>query len=1082
MDKNEYKIKTEEMLELMDEGDYAEAAQIADLIDWRKVRSGSMLVRVSRIYERDRQYDKSYRILRIANDRSDGSRKIVYQLCLLALKTGNVDQAIDYYDEFAQIAPKDPNRHILHYMILKAQRGPIEQQIEALEEFKKNEYIEEWGYELAKLYQAAGMTAECLDECDELILWFSEGQYVYKAMELKMQYKPLTPSQQEKYDRRYERGQEADREEYGVLPPEEDRSKAQDSEVKEAKAGGAQAADILYDEAEDGTETIPVDAVIEEADDEANTVEMEPITDAALEAISAAVKKTTRHDLETAPIRLPDEEELHADPHIQAEEAKEQAEAAEQENDAPVEEPVFANGILSREMRLEDALRSLLSGQGERTGQADKEQADPEAGLEKQIEQIEELEDQWPAKTADGADGERAGAASKAGEAAPDTVGSSHESEEQSPQEDPDGPRQEQALMKSHHVSGDDKTLPVNGEVTELKLDEYSVDEYIRLQSQSYSVRPDLPKQESTGQIPVLPGMEEEANEPMEGQFSFDDIFDNWENGRPSDAPTDKAERTRPDRQTAADRADADAKTMPVSAVPPDIQRMIDEIEGLVPGDVIEATRRDAKNKEKEIDAMRIDEPIGQEEDLEEELQEAENFREVELDEGEELDEDEALDEGEELDEDEEFGEGEELDEDEEFGEGEELDEDEEFGEGEELDADEEFVEGEELDEDEAFGEELDEGEELADTVEPDEDDELGNWFEDEEPEIVSENFDIFDEFKPVSEEEMAEDDREIPDEEEGLIDVMSATTPLSRKETAKLRATGKTAPLPLGEISGALSRSNTGFVVQGRYDLEANSGIGTVAGLTEEQKKIFSYFVPVRGMSEQLVDVLEQDKNCTNRQGTSATGNLLIIGDKGNGKTVLAVDMVKALHKQRGTGSGKVAIVTGESLNKKRIGDIFERLYGGALIIEKAGKMNEKTVMRLNHAMEQKTGELLVVLEEQRKPLDRLLTSNREFRRKFTSRLEVPIFIDDELVTFGQAYAKENGYFIDEMGILALYSRIDELQREDHFVTVAEIKEIMDRAIAHAGKGAAKKLVKRVFRKNPDAYDRTPLTEKDFR
>ena len=311
-------------------------------------------------------------------------------------------------------------------------------------------------------------------------------------------------------------------------------------------------------------------------------------------------------------------------------------------------------------------------------------------------------------------------------------------------------------------------------------------------------------------------------------------------------------------------------------------------------------------------------------------------------------------------------------------------------------------------------------------------------------------------------------------------MDILSATTPLSRKETAKMIATGKTAPLPLDEISDALSM-DTGFIVHGRYDLETQSGIGTRAGLTEEQKKLFSYFVPVRGMSEQLVDVLEQDKNCTNRNGTSRAGNLLIIGNKGNGKTVLAVDVVKAIQKQRNIKQGKVAIVTGDSLNKKKISDIFDKLHGGALIIEKAGRMNEKTVARLNKAMEGDTGELLIVLEEQRKPLDRLLTSNREFRRKFTSRLEIPIFINDELVTFGQTYAQENGYRIDEMGILALYSKIDSLQREDHAVTVAEVKEIMDEAIGHSQKASAKKLMKRVFGKNTDEADRIILSENDF-
>ena len=335
-------------------------------------------------------------------------------------------------------------------------------------------------------------------------------------------------------------------------------------------------------------------------------------------------------------------------------------------------------------------------------------------------------------------------------------------------------------------------------------------------------------------------------------------------------------------------------------------------------------------------------------------------------------------------------------------------------------------------------------------------------------------------EFRPNPEHAEGFDDREIPDDDDG-IDIMSATTPLSRKETAKMIATGKTAPLPLNEISDALSMSDTGFVVHGRYDLETQSGIGTRAGLTEEQKKLFSYFVPVRGMSEQLVDVLEQDHNCSNRNGTSKTGNLLIIGNKGNGKTVLAVDVVKAIQKQRNIRQGKVAIVTGDSLNKKKISDIFEKLYGGALIIEKAGKLNEKTVARLNKAMERDTGEMMVVLEEQRKPLDRLLSSNREFRRKFTSRLEVPIFINDELVTFGQTYAQENGYRIDEMGILALYSRIDALQREDHAVTVAEVKEVMDEAMEHSQKASAKKLVKRVFGKNTDDADRIILSEKDF-
>ena len=273
----------------------------------------------------------------------------------------------------------------------------------------------------------------------------------------------------------------------------------------------------------------------------------------------------------------------------------------------------------------------------------------------------------------------------------------------------------------------------------------------------------------------------------------------------------------------------------------------------------------------------------------------------------------------------------------------------------------------------------------------------------------------------------------------------------------------------------------DTGFVVTGRYDLSATSEIGLKAGLTEEQKKLFSYFVPVRGMSEQIVEVLDNDRRAQ-REGTSKSGNLLVIGRKGSGKTVLAVDIVKAIQKQRRLKQGKVAIVTGDSLNKKDIGSIIDKLNGGALIIEKASKMNDRTIRELNDMMDEQTGELLFLLEDQKKPLERMFASHREFKRKFTSRLELPVFINDELVTFGQTYAKENGYRIDEMGILALYSRIDMMQREDHAVTVAEVKEIMDEAISHSQKANVKHLVKRVFGRNTDNSDHIILKEDDFK
>ena len=980
MDKYDYKVKTEQMLELMEDGAYGQAAEIADTIDWKRVRNTGMLANVSEIYEKNKEYQKGYDILSLAYRHAEGSRKIIGRLCTLALKTGNVDEAIDYYDDFIQTAPKDPNQYILRYQILRAQRAPVEQQIEALEEYKKSEYIEEWAYELAKLYQEAGMTAECLEECDDLILWFSEGQYVYKAMELKMQYKPLTPSQQEKYDRRYEKLSTETEEMPDVISHAEAKKEDQDM-------------------ADDGAE--------EDAADRA----------------AAGADSSVDEDMSV------------------------QAAASDDENEdaAAVPEEKPKKKKIGDTMPLGEALRKLLGPAREEEGEETEEEEPELDDLADAIGEIESVADMdIVAQIAD----EKMKAAAAAGEMT-----------EITPEEPGVGETQEIELAEAEDLFTDEED----------RKDTRSDDEQI------------------TGQMSledILSGWEgapEEANGGLleeDAEEADGDLLEEDAEEADGDLPEEDAEADdMTEGEVTGDKMETKKTTEPI--LPPDIQRMIDEIEGVIPPEEEKPAKPAKKTLERKpeeprenmgqvADSLRIDDDDF-DFDEDEELGDAEEY----------FDEDEELGDAEEyFDEDEELGDAEEyFDEDEELGDAEEyFDEDEELGDAEEyFDEDEEFVDVEEyFGEDEVLEEDAEISEESGE-LSDDEGEYLG-----EDEDLEDEAPDIDAEFRVNPEHADQEDDREIPDDEDDM-DILSATTPLSRKETAKMIATGKTAPLPLDEISDALSMSDTGFIVHGRYDLEMQSGIGTRAGLTEEQKKLFSYFVPVRGMSEQLVDVLEQDKNCTNRKGTSKSGNLLIIGSKGSGKTVLAVDVVKAIQKQRNIKQGKVAIVTGDSLNKKKIGDIFDKLHGGALIIEKAGKMNEKTVARLNKAMERDTGELLIVLEEQRKPLDRLLSSNREFRRKFTSRLEIPVFINDELVTFGQTYAQENGYRIDEMGILALYSRIDSLQREDHAVTVAEVKEIMDEAIQHSQKASAKKLMKRVFGKNTDDADRIILSEKDF-
>ena len=1093
MDKYEYKLKTEEMLELMEDGEYRKAAAAADLIDWKRVRNAGMLMNVSDIYEKTKEYQKSYDVMNLAYRRSEGSRKVIYKLCSLAIKTKNIDEAIDYYDEFIQIAPKDPNRHILRYQILRAQRAPIEQQIEALEEFKKAEYIEEWAYELAKLYREAGMMTECLEECDDLILWFSEGKYVYKAMELKMQYKPLSPSQQQKYDHRYEK-LSSETEEIPDLA-----SYLGEDEEKDSASEGAEA---LGDTRSIGLTEQPV----MENDSTSDVIDTDAVTLEAAEEPDAEVENPEEAGVETAEVIEASEDESEVQP-ATVETSGDKRTLSKDTASIPIvgKNPVKpVKKKLGDTMRLDEALQQLLNPKPEVQAEPGEEVEPDMTDLEEDIAAIEDVEDLeivnqlTEEKKAEEANKERV-VPSGMKELIPEPETEEELIEQAVEETSEDVPEDAVAIeageAESEEVLEVEEAEPEEEEVLEAGEAEPEEEEILEVEEaepeeeEILEVEEAEPEEEEILEAEEAEPEEEEILEAGEAEPEEKEILEAGEaepeeeeifeiDAAESEDLTDESEdlseveelisetevvNDEDDSEGAAVRKTMDNKNNEEPILSPEIQKLIDEIEGVIPEEeevdatvsseeVLEVEEEPHENMGELADDLRLGED------------EYEDYDAYDWDDAEEFDEDDILDDYEESDDDL-LDDYEESDDD--------LPDDYE-------DADDDlFGEEEGYDDLDAYGyEEDDEDDEVINprdlfTAEDkiSDDDLLGLNSYEEVP-----NFE--DEFSvnPAHSEEP--DDREIPDEDDG-IDIMSATTPLSRKETAKLIATGKTSPLPLDEIADAMS--DTGFIVHGRYDLETQSGIGTRAGLTEEQKKLFSYFVPVRGMSEQLVDVLEQDKNCTNRKGTSRTGNLLIIGNKGNGKTVLAVDVVKAIQKQRDIRQGKVAIVTGESLNKKRIGDIFRKLYGGALIIEKAGQMNEKTLAKLNKAMEQDTGELLVVLEEQRKPLDRLLSSNREFRRKFTSRLEVPIFINDELVTFGQTYAQENGYRIDEMGILALYSKIDSLQREDHAVTVAEVKEVMDDAIAHSQKASAKKLVKRVFGKNTDSSDRILLSEKDF-
>ena len=772
MDKHEYRQKTEQMLKCLENKSYKEAYEIAESIDWRKVKNVAVLCAVSEVYEYNGEYQKGRDILFLAYDRQPDSKKIIYRLGTLALKMNEVKEAMDCYEEFVALAPNDPNRFVFKYKILKSKNAPIAEQIAVLEEFKKVEYVEKWAFELAGLYKEAGMISECLEECDDLILWFSEGKYIYKAMELKMQYKPLTPLQHEKYM----------------------------SRLEEEKAPVVEEAPVVED----------VPAV------EETTVEEPPIME-ELTPEETAVEVNSAEEVQ------------------KVEEVQEDQEEVVQETVTDNKPTMSIEEIVQdwQEQQMENA--QMIQAEFERVEQ---EKAEIAAEVEKAEEEKEEI--------------------------LSDDV---------------------RKLMEELEA----ESAEIDAQKTVKEIEEVVEDKPLlqKVVEQLSAMEIKLPGKEEVDEFIATP--DEPTSIPMTESMDVPEIDITY-------------------TETA------------------DIEKMV----------------------AKEVEGMGELQPSAEKTEAEE-------------------------------------------------------------------------------------------GIKLGDTQE------------------------IALSAKALASAARVEVPDETPMEE---VAVASAVVPPYQPE----------------EPSNAGTPYDTGFVVQGRYDLEAHSDIGLKAGLTEEQKKLFSYFVPVHGMSEQIVKVLEEDKRCKSRYGTSRIGNVLIVGRRGSGKTVLAVNIVKAIQKSRKMKHGKVAIVKAEALNNKSVNDIVEKLHGGALVIEKASRLKRNTVENLCELMEGQTGELLVVLEDERKPIERLMDEFPNFAKKFSSRIDLPVFINDELVTFGQTYAKENGYKIDEMGILALYSDIDILQREEKVVTVADVKAIIDDAIENANRTTLKKLVKKLVGRNTDESDRIILKEEDFR
>ena len=1042
MDKYEYRVKTEQMLDHLEKKEYQKAMDIAESIDWRRVKNASMLNTVSEIYEYNGEFKKGRDILFLAFDRAPGSRKIVYRLGTLALKIKDIREATDCYEEFVKLAPKDPNQYILKYKILRTQGAALSDQIAALEEFKKAEYIEKWAYELAKLYDEAGMTAECLEECDDLILWFSEGKYVYLAMELKMKYKPLTPLQQEKYDSRpgaVKKQPQPVKQTESTLEEVDDENEYDEGSEEEVQESTVQRIDDAQVQ-EIPPEPVPMQEEFEIPEEaaQADVVPEEVVPEA-----TAAVEETPmyREEEPEASVETPEE---HASAIKQVvtgatlEEALAQGVAVasginiEEEAMKEREDEILANG----QMMIDDILQKWEAKQKDHEEAIAKQKAKDEERLQKEREQARIRQEE-----------ERKEVERKAAEAEARRK-AEEEARRKAEEEAARKAAEEEAARKAAEEEARRKAEEEARRKAEEEAARKAAEEEARRKAEEEARR----KAEEEA---ARKAAEEEARRKAEEEAARkaeEEAADEKESERNTQRIPDDIVRLMEEMESENEDSEDEIYEEELEDGPgmdeDFIEGIEDELAGLdMNGSSFEEGDFDeADFEEEDLEGEDFDEGDFEEEDLEGEDFDEGDFEEEDFD---EEDFDEADFEEEELDE-EELDEAD-FDEDDDEDDFEDIDDEEtDFDEGDfEEDMDEEDFDEEEIDDDEEldFGEDL-EGEDFDEADFEEEDLDEGDF---DEGDFEEEDF----------------EEEEIEDEDD--TEELEIEEPSEEEIQARIKKSKGGVPF------------DTGFVVTGRYDLSATSEIGLKAGLTEEQKKLFSYFVPVRGMSEQIVEVLDNDRRAQ-REGTSKTGNLLVIGRKGSGKTVLAVDIVKAIQKQRNLKQGKVAIVTGESLNKKELTNIIQKLRGGAIIIEHAGKLNSRTVKELNYLMEKKTGELLFVLEDQRKPLERLMTANPEFKKKFSSKLELPVFINDELVTFGQTYAKENGYKLDEMGILALYSRIDVMQREDHAVSVAEVKEIMDEAIAHSQKANVKHLARRVFGKGTDDSDRIILKEEDFK
>lgn len=984
MDKSEYKLRAEEIKDLISRGEYAQAAEIADTIDWRRVKSVMMLCTISDLYKINRRYEDARDMLLLAYERRPGGRTICYSLCELSIKMEEYVQAIEYYKEFVQVAPKDPGRYILQYKLYEAQDVSLEERIAVLEELKKRDYREKWAYELAYLYHRVGLAARCVEECDELILWFGEGKYVIKAMELKMLHQPLTPEQQEKYDHRFDApGTQQYSQNYAQDPG------YGQNETYDPNQGYVQ--DGSYDPNQGYAQGGSYDPNQGYAQDGSYDPNQGYVQDGGYEPNQGYVQEETYEQV-TGDTRVYETVQP-----VQPQQAP--AQPAEDDFDIHVKTmDVGQYNTINLQAELAAGLREVLSEDHAKEtsdsitrsivapmidpGDSDTESLDypeiadvSEDDLEPETEQMESLEVFF----------------GETGEIGDLSQVPQVETEEILPEE-PVVARRTDVVPELSEVQKTSEVQEIVKEPEVQKVPEASRTQEIHEVTASAPAAPvapvtpaapveppkelaDVLAQESDGQISLVMPEAESIEKQITGQMNIEDILAEWERKKKENLEKREEEvRQHVLQQTGAMFTEFEQAVR---------DGLLEKLEKEKAADTADTVAEDTTDTDEVEELEEITEEPATEEPVEE-LTEAAPAEEAEQEPVEELPEEDTV---------------------------------------------------EELAEEPAYEPEAEE-------------------FEEPEAEIYEQ--------EEIVDEEQAEPEEAMDDEpvEEPTAEAVESVDEETASEEIELTAeeTPEAGEAPEQPERPAVERDKA-----------------KVRALTREERELYAPFIQSRSAREQLVKAID------NISLAAYTGNVIITGEEGMDTLSLAKNMVREIQATDSNFSGKVAKISGHALNKKDTADTLSKLKNGALIICKASEMNDATANVLHKALQQESQGIVIILEDTKRDIDKFLEKHEKLRECFTARMDVEALSNNTLVAFGKQYAREMEYSIDELGELALHTRIEDMQTIDHVVTVVDVKQIVDEAIAHANKKTLKHFFDVLFAKRYDDEDMIILTEKDF-